>query len=405
MIGARIRQARLIAGLSQKELAEAVTQGGLAISPAAISGYETGKSHPPIDFMLNSAQVLGVRVSYLFHQPETTVDWTAFRRRSSLGKKGQEAIKAYALDIAELQIELKSALYPSLPRRLPREVAVNGLEDAEGIADQVRNDWDVGDRPLDNLVQTAEDRGVIVVAWKGDEEFDGLSGWCGEHPVAVINQKKPADRIRFTLAHEIGHLVMENANPDDDEEQFAHRFAAALLVPADHAIHELGASRESLGWEELKYLKRKYGISMAAWIRRAKDLEIISEECYTELMIDLSSRRWRKSEPGSYLGDEEPILLRQMATRAMAEGVISPARINTVYPEAVYSSEELAKDYHLNVYDLLGMPEAERNEIMAKAFAAAAEDEDYEIFEANEIYDEYDELYDKPGEVFDAGAQ
>ena len=202
MIGKRIRQARLIAGMTQKQLAEAVTQGGLTVSSAAISSYETGKSHPPVDFMLDSSRALGVRVSYLFRQPETTVDWTAFRRHSSLAKKGQEAVMAYALDIAELQIELKSALYPSRQQLLPRQVAVNELEDAEALANQVRNDWDVGDRPFDNLVQTAEDRGVIVVAWKGGEEFDGLSGWCGEHPVAVINQKKPADRIRFTLAHE-----------------------------------------------------------------------------------------------------------------------------------------------------------------------------------------------------------
>ena len=89
----------------------------------------------------------------------------------------------------------------------------------------------------------------------------------------------------------------------------------------------------------------------------------------------------------------------------MAEGVVSAARIYAVCPECVFESSEVEKTYHLNVYDLLGMPEAERNEVMAKAFAAAAEDKDYEIFEANEIYDDYDEFYDNPGEVFDAKAQ
>ena len=77
----------------------------------------------------------------------------------------------------------------------------------------------------------------------------------------------------------------------------AHRFAAALLVPADAARQELGEKRRHLAFTELGVLKEKYGLSMQAWIRRAKDLEIISESVYKSLCIQFSSKGWRKREP------------------------------------------------------------------------------------------------------------
>lgn len=389
MIGARLKQARLLASMTQRKLAVMLEESGFSITAAAISKYEKGKSIPSAQFLLLASSILDVPSTYFMHEPETEVQWTAFRRHSGFGKRKQEAVKAYASDLAELQVELHSVLYPHSQPDFPAPARANDFNEAEGIAKQVRAAWDVGNRPLDNLVQTAEDQGVIVIGWADDGgKFDGLSGWCGEYPITVINKDRSADRKRFTLAHEIGHLVMDTSHSGMDEESLAHRFAAALLVPAEHAFHELGRDRRHLDWGELMMLKRKYGFSMAAWIRRARDLDIISEHHYESLNIERSSLGWRIDEPVEYLGDEEPLLLKQMIQRAVAEGLVSPDRMTRIGVDVdVWEQEpKQTESAHLTVYDLLAMPEDERNAVMERAFNLAA-DYDFEIFEADEFYE------------------
>lgn len=396
MIGVRVKQARLLAGLTQQQLADRLEERGYRVTKAAISKYENGKSMPPARFLLLASVALDVRSAYFTHQPAKTIEWQAFRRHSQLPQKEEEAVKAYARDIAELQIELKNLLYPKLEYALPF-VAVGAADEAEAAAGQLRKQWDVGNRPLDNLVQMAEDRGVVVISWADTRGgFDGLSGWCGGHPVIVINPSRSADRIRFTLAHELGHLVMDTgAVSDKEEEGLAHRFAAALLAPAEHACHELGQKRHRLTWDELKMLKRKYGLSMGAWIRRAKDLSIISECHYAKLCKTLSARGWRKKEPVEYLGDEEPLQLWQMAQHAVAEGLMSPDRITRVGVECFDNAVDETKSEHLTVRDLLKMSEDQRNAVMERAFALAADD-DFETFEAYEYY-ELEDIHDEAG--------
>ena len=197
------------------------------------------------------------------------------------------------------------------------------------------------------------------------------------------------DRQRLSLAHEIGHLVMDTSAIADSkiEEKLAYRFAAALLVPADHARKELGNSRSRLEWGEIGVLKRKYGFSISAWIRRAYDLAIISEHYYKDLNIGISQRGWRKKEPIEYRGDEEPVRLKQMAQRAVSEGLMSPDRISRVGADILKQDASEVSQKQFSVHDLLAMPDDQRQAAMEAAFALAAE-EDFEIFEANEIHNE-----------------
>lgn len=394
MFGARIKQARLLAKMTQRELALRLGDAGYQITAAAISKYELGKSCPPAQFMLLASSALDVPSTYFMHQHSRSIEWIGFRCRARLSETDRDRIKAYASDVAELQAELRDLLYPGNKSRLP-SFAVADLADAESAAEQLRREWDVGDRPLDNLAQTAEDRDVIVIGWHDEKNlFDGLSGRYGDRPVTVINTHFPLDRRRLTLAREIGHWVM-NTDPvsGEDEEALAFRFAAALLVPAEHAYRELGHSRNQLNWGELQSLKRKYGISMSAWIRRARDLGIINHSVYRSLNIELRHRGWHKAEPVEYQGDEEPLQLKQMTQRALAEGALSPDRIESAgITIECYAEDELISS-HLTARDLLAMPEQERQAVMEKAFALAAE-EDFEIFEANEIVVDYDEAFD-----------
>lgn len=383
MIGARLKQARLLAGMTQRELASALGDAGFKITAAAISKYEKGKSFPTAHFMLLASSVLNVPSTYLMHRPSRTVEWIGFRCRARLGETARKVIKAYAADRADAQSELRDLLYPELDFDFP-SIPVSSLKDAENAAEQLRELWDVGDRPLDNLVQMAEDREVIVIDWADKTGlFDGLSGWCGERPVTVVNSQFPLDRRRLTLAHEVGHLVMDKSiDADADDEALAFRFAAALLAPADHVFRELPGKSHYLNWNELKLLKRKYGLSMSAWVRRAYDLNMISYSTYKAMNIEYKSLGWHKGEPVQYIGDEEPLLLKQMAGRAIAEGLIAPDKFSHLQLSDGDTDEDyLPRGDYPSASDLLEMDQEDRQRWIGQMFKWA-EDVDFEVFEA-----------------------
>ena len=267
-----------------------------------------------------------MKPNYFLSEPKLTVRWLAFRKQARLSKGRQEQVKAYAEGVVERQSWLQATLYPQQTVSFPKPVKVRAPGDAEEVSQRLRKAWRLGDAPIDSLVETVEDKGGFVVEYPdAGVRFDGLSGRADGRPVIVVNTDTTVDRRRYNVAHELGHVLTDCPRlSEKEQEAVAHRFAAALLVPADVARQELGEKRRHLAFTELGVLKEKYGLSMQAWIRRAKDLEIISESAYKSLCIEFSSKGWRKREPVEYHGHEMPKRLKQMAVRAVAEGVISP---------------------------------------------------------------------------------
>ena len=332
MIGDRIRQPRLAAGLTQDAVVERLATAGLKITKAALSKYENGKSEPKQSVLVLLGRVLGVTASYFLTEPTLTVEWLAFRKQTKLPKSKQEQIKAFVLDVVEKQAWLQGTFYPKQRVSFPKPTGAKSPEDAEAISQGLRKAWGLGDAPINSLVEMVEDKGGFVVEYpEPGIRFDGLSGRANGRPVVVVNNETSVDRHRYNVAHELGHLMISCSDlPSKEQEGLAHRFAAALLVPAEVARRELGEKRRHLSMDELGVLKQKFGLSMQAWARRAKDLGIISENVFKSLCIDFSSRGWRQREPVEYSGHEKPNRLVQMALRALAEGIITPEKANRI---------------------------------------------------------------------------
>ncbi len=383
MIGAGLRQARIRKGWTLTRLASELHEHGLPTKPHIISKYESGERFPSASFILLAAQVLNVPNTYFMHVPDTTINWRAFRKRSGFGTRRQDEVKQYATDLTELYIELKSLLNTSCEIDFPNAKSVTNAEEAECVAAELREKWNIGAGPVRNLMRTVEERGAVVIAKDGmSEKFDGLSGWCGEYPVIVINRIMSVDRQRFTATHEIGHLVMDTSAAEDVEENLAHRFAASFLVPAEDARSALGDSCHWLDWDNLKVLKQEYGLSMSAWVRRAYDLKIISKSSFIAHNRDLRRRGWYAKEPSQYDGDEEPQHLKRMARRALAEGFITVDRLSYSDADflAPYAETPLTGEFP-SATELIQMEEVERESWMTKMFDMA-EGMDFEIFEA-----------------------
>ncbi len=400
MIGDRIRQARLAAGLTQGEVVAHLASGGFTITKAALSKYEKGKSEPKQSVLILLGRVLGVKPSYFLTEPVLSIEWLAFRKQTSLGKGRQEQIKAFVEEVVEKQSRLEEVFYPRQRWTFPKPTTVAVPEDAEVVSQQLRKRWKLDDAPIDSVVEMIEDRGGFVVEYpEQGVQFDGLSGRANGRPVVVVNGGSSVDRYRYNVAHELGHLLVSCPNCSSKEaEGMAHRFAAALLVPANVAKWELGEKRRHLTFAEVGVLKEKYGLSMQAWMRRARDLEIISEGLYKSMCIEFSGKGWRKHEPYGYSGHEKPKRLVQMALRAVAEGIITREEANRICEncgaDPMAAVEKVTSDT-LSPTELLRLPRSQRARVLADA-AARAEREyrnnpeltDFNAFGEDDLYAE-----------------
>ena len=378
MIGDRIKQARIAAGMTQDEVVEALAAQGVSLTKAGLSKYERGGSTPKPSVMRALGRVLGVDSSYFLEQPAIEVRWLAFRKASRLGKTKQERVKALAESQLEVFLTLRHALEPMASEaKLPPRTPVREPEEAEQAAESLRHCWLLGDQPIESVTAAIEDGGGVVVEAGGEEDlFDGLSGWANETvPVVVVSSAVSDDRRRFSLAHELGHLFMDVGEVDKKtEEKLAHRFAAAFLVTAATARRELGTKRRHLDFRELAMLKRKHGLSMQAWIFRAADLGIIEESHARTLFAEMSSRGWRRMEPVDFDGHERPQKLRQLTVRALAEGLLTHLQAERVCPGVTRNvdAEELVGP--LDARSLLRMPKSARDRLMEQAAALVADE-------------------------------
>ncbi len=148
-------------------------------------------------------------------------------------------------------------LRPSETAQFPARQPITTFEDAERAAETLRAAWHLDDHPIENLIGTIEDHGGIVVEWiEETEAFNALSGWGNQSaPIIVINRNVVPDRLRFNVAHELGHLCMGSSDMQDaDQEKLVNRFAAAFLVPSAVARRELSPQRQHIDWLELGIL-------------------------------------------------------------------------------------------------------------------------------------------------------
>lgn len=340
-IGKRIKQARKASNLSLRDLAEQAE-----ISPMAISKYERGQDTPSSGVLLRLAQALRVSIDFFFRPMTMPVQFQAYRKHVTLGVKEQDAIQMRIQEWLERYLEIES-LFPDEQRTVSLPVrTVHSLDQVEDVAGELRRDWSLGYGSIENLTQLLEDQGVKVGLVSGFEHFDACTFMANGAPVIVSKADVPGDRQRFNLGHELGHLVLE-VQAGLDLEDACHRFVGALLAPAQMARFELGSSRTTLDMSELYLLKQKYGLSMQAWIFRARDLGIISKNTAARLFKRFRANGWHRSEPGEAFPSEKPLRMVRLIYRALAEDLISRSRAQELLGEPLqpwWAAEVLQRD-------------------------------------------------------------
>ncbi len=305
----------------------------VGVSATMINKYEKNKSVPGSKVLIQLSKALEVRSEYFFRPVEVQFEGVEYRKRASISQKLLNRVEADVLEQAE-RWQILANLYPHfplpdflLPERLPYQIgSLNGID---AVADHVRDAWALGRNPIPDLVEVLEARGILVIFTGVNDlnKFDGLQASVAGKPFIVVSTHWPGDRQRFTLAHELGHLILQGRlGKNIDEEKACNRFASAFLLPEIGLLQQLGERRHNLELQELYLLKHEYGISMAACLYRAADLGIIGPGLRKSAFIRFRQQGWHKREPGESYPSEESHLFSQLVYRALGEGIISESK-------------------------------------------------------------------------------
>ncbi|KAB2967527.1 XRE family transcriptional regulator [Zoogloea sp.] len=325
----RIILARESRGMSQGELAELldisnaklskVENGIIALSDTMLSRLASALQYPEA-FFTDYTEIFPLGLNY-------------YRKNKGLSTKKYRQIEAF-VNLRRGEIE---KLLHSLEFQFDRKVPHCDIDDDKYgspsiIASSVRKFWNIPSGPIDNMILLLESAGIIVVPCDfGTRDFSGVSTWTtdGVHLV-FINKNMPGDRMRFTLAHELGHMIMHRLTTETMEKE-AHIFASEFLMPKEDIIHQL----YSINLDRLGELKMHWKVSMASILMRSSALGMISDARYRELWTYMGKYRYKSNEPVQYnIPQEKPTLLSEMIT--------------THLQEWGYSIEELASFLLLN---------------------------------------------------------
>ena len=278
----RLRSFREIEGWTQQDLSEM-----LGVSAQLISAVERGTR--PLTFSLAPTGYSDGRF--------TLPDMSEPLHRQRVATKVSDTHRAKELlrVAGEVFLELRSR-NPRIPKlRLERMPTPMTFDEVEALSTEIRlllSQEEFG--PIRNLTAAVERAGFCLIPLVGLPGIDGMSGWIEDQPVIGLSPAVSGDRFRFSLAHEIAHLLFHTIKGAVTENQ-ANRFAGAHLVPQEDLALSLSAFptlRDFVG------LKSSTGMSVAALVYRAHELGHLDDTRYRSLQIQMS--KWRKTEPGEF---------------------------------------------------------------------------------------------------------
>ena len=321
--GQNLHSARKIAGMSMDGLAQSA-----GITKQSISKYEKGMMMPDSKILINLSNALKVKPDYFFRSCDISLQKIEFRKRKSLSNSDQGRIEALAYDHVRRVLELNNILGLESKFQNPfKDEVICSEEEIDGYADKLRDEWKLGRSALSNVLGLIEEHFIQVLEVEAPNEFDGLAAFCDGMPLIVINGTFDTVRKRFTVLHELAHIVL-HFDPHFSEKQIekmCHRFAGAMLVPSEKIYAVYGLKRTTIFKQEVIETKEEYGISVAALMHRLLNLGVISEQLFIRFRMNINKDRSEKNL-GYYQGREEAEMFIQQLLTAVSQDVISEAK-------------------------------------------------------------------------------
>lgn len=316
--GSRLKSARKYRGKTIVELAN-----DIGVSKQAVSQYENGTIYPIFEILMNIVNTLKFPREYFYEKDSIQIELgnTYFRASSKLTKKEEGIQNEKSILLGKIFSVLNEYIeFPKL--NLPDIDPELSIEEK---AMKVREYWGIGHEPIQDIIYVLEKNGIIITAMNTNTEnvdaFSQRQDINGEmhYIIALGNDKGSATRRQFSVAHELGHIILHDAfleleylsNEElRDIENQAHEFASAFLLPKDTFSKDIIAYPTNL--EYYIQLKKKWRTSISAMLVRANNLNILAYSSYQTLMRKMSRLGWRKKEPlDDTLIINQPTLLKR----------------------------------------------------------------------------------------------
>jgi Zn-dependent peptidase ImmA (M78 family)/DNA-binding XRE family transcriptional regulator len=359
MNGLRLKQVREFLGLTQSELALK-----LEINQSTIAYLEGGYLQPSDDLLCGISECTGFPQLY-FEQVEVTEfpqGSLLYRSRNAIDASERAQVNRYGQFMFEVAEKLSGKLrYPQF------KLSKSGGIDVVTAAAITRSALGfTPESPIDDLIYELEHKGVFIfkspVLFPKTDAFAVWAGYESKKPVIVLTGDTPADRIRWTVAHELGHLVLHSTLFGDIQEfeRQADMFAAELLLPEETMSRLI---IEPFNLMRAARIRSEWKVSIQAVIRRAHDLQLISDSTYKSLFVQISQQK--KKLAGLLATDipERPRCLRSMAEtvygkkinyRQFSNDTKFPVEVLKKFIGAQASQEEYTREEHEG--KILGFP-------------------------------------------------
>lgn len=306
-IGNNLKLARILNGLTLAELADKIGK-----SRQYVHQLETSTRIPSKDQLMDLADHLSVKEDFFYVMPTHVVDDTSIHFRSLRTAKQSSIIQAkvnIALFIRLIELLSKYINFPEI--NFPSEENIDSSSDIERVSEKARMHWGLGFGPIDNMTRIAECAGAITTTFSGvSSDVDALSSII-KRPVIVRNDAKDSPgRLRFDIAHEIGHIIMHHDVVTGCKltESQANRFASSFLLPRSSFVKEFKITSR-MNWKMLSDLKERWGVSKAALLYRARQLDLLTDSKYKSLVITLNKYEAKKEKDDNLIKFEKSELI------------------------------------------------------------------------------------------------
>lgn len=300
--------AREARGLSQAELAERVNT-----SQANLNRWESATVEINQEIFQAIVKVLDFPVSF-YYQQEEVLPPLFYRKRDKVAKRLLDAVDAN-VNICRLHL---TRLMKATGHKIPLIPARDESATPQEMARQLRKKWKTPKGPINNLTGLLEDQGIAILPFDfGTDRVDSHSILTPDkHLIICVNKSLLGDRLRFSLAHELGYLALHAFRPprfDADTAHEANLFAAELLMPEKDIAADF---KDGISMQTLADLKIKWKVSMQALLYRAEDTGNISYNQKRYLLTQFNSLKIRRREPPQLdIPLERPTLLRDLLTK------------------------------------------------------------------------------------------
>lgn len=289
-IGNNLKRTRLLKDLSLKQAGDL-----LNMSATAISKYEKGLIIPDskkiIEFA-NAYNVTTVELLKIYNKP--SLNFSSFRKKKTLTGENLNLLKDVVENNIANYLEVIELMDFNQNHLEFKKYSCTNINEIENIVDNFRKKINISDiQPISDLTSLLENLGIIIIEIKNINHkfngFDGFSEIINNIPViTILEDQLDGARQRFTIAHELGHLLLNIK--ESDEEKICNKFASALLMPKQAVINEFGSKRKNISLFEITSFVKEYKISYTATTNRLKELNIISEFIYKKLQKEIHDK-------------------------------------------------------------------------------------------------------------------